>query len=794
MLPGLPCSQTQPEAVSSGVNTFTLGRNELCVRALACFIAAGAGCAVASTKGLPWATTQPAPAGDAATAGGYIACPGTPGGLAVWGTDATILAFGQSGDHVMPVAAAAMMGRGRVVAFGHTSLLGSETLKVEQTQPFIDSLLDAAVTAATKTGGPAPVAVLVNSDLGEYLKTKGWSIGAKGGDWSQQLAHAQLLVLVGNNLQAEQVDAIRAFVLGGGHALLAQTAWAWKAPGDESLAGNPLNQITAGAGIAWTGDYISKVDGRGLKLMDPSDAVAGLLHAQTAWDYLLQAEKPSGAKPAKPDAAAAKKLSQAGFAVAAAARSLPEGDQLLAPKIDAARTQRPETGAAIAGISHSRPLKSSMPVARAMVAYDAARFSRLAPSRITAHPSAGEFPGPIELGALRQTSTQQITLPRAGWLSLGLYAPAGEVITVELTGDIARTAGLAVQIGCHTDQLWHQDSWERIPDITVRAKIADGKATIASRFGGLVYVIVPDERKKMEKSEPSRGEITVAGAVASPLFIRGKTDLTVWREAIRLAPGPWAELASENVIVSVPSQFVRTLDDPEALMRTWDQVLDAAADLATIPHERVRPERYVADVKISAGYMHSGYPIMTHLDAAADMTSEAKLRKGTWGLFHELGHNHQAPEWTFDGTTEVTCNLFSLYILDSVCGVSWTDGHGGMKDRATKLRKHLDTGAKFENWKKDPFLALQMYAQLVEAFGWDTYKKVFAEYRDLPKDQRPKGEQQERDQWMVRFAKACGKNLGPFFDAWGVPVSAEAKASITSLPAWMPADWPEAGK
>ena len=28
--------------------------------------------------------------------------------------------------------------------------------------------------------------------------------------------------------------------------------------------------------------------------------------------------------------------------------------------------------------------------------------------------------------------------------------------------------------------------------------------------------------------------------------------------------------------------------------------------------------------------------------------------------------------------------------------------------------------------------------------------------------------------------------LGPFFDAWGVPLSAQAKASIANLPRWMP--------
>jgi len=41
---------------------------------------------------------------------------------------------------------------------------------------------------------------------------------------------------------------------------------------------------------------------------------------------------------------------------------------------------------------------------------------------------------------------------------------------------------------------------------------------------------------------------------------------------------------------------------------------------------------------------------------------------GVWGLFHELGHNHQSADWTFAGAGEVTVNLFTLYIFDKVCG------------------------------------------------------------------------------------------------------------------------------
>ncbi|GAB4143338.1 MAG: hypothetical protein Fur0037_10900 [Planctomycetota bacterium] len=111
----------------------------------------------------------------------------------------------------------------------------------------------------------------------------------------------------------------------------------------------------------------------------------------------------------------------------------------------------------------------------------------------------------------------------------------------------------------------------------------------------------------------------------------GRTGAEQWRDRIRALPGPWAELATSKVVLTVPSSVVRGLHDPEPVLRFWDRALDAAADLAARPRDRDRPERYCADVQISAGYMHSGYPIMTHLDAAADMVHLEKLSSGTWG-------------------------------------------------------------------------------------------------------------------------------------------------------------------
>ncbi len=189
--------------------------------------------------------------------------------------------------------------------------------------------------------------------------------------------------------------------------------------------------------------------------------------------------------------------------------------------------------------------------------------------------------------------------------------------------------------------------------------------------------------------------------------------------------------------------------------------------------------------------MHAGYPLMTHLDVADLMLDKTRLESdahgGVWGLFHELGHNHQVRDWTFDGTGEVTANLFTLYVFDKVNGMPpRTLRDFSEEGRAKMLKAYLEDGPNFQEWKRNPFLALLMYIQLQEAFDWKSFKSVFAEYSDLPLDERPKDDGERRDQWMVRFSRTVERNLSPFFEAWGIPTSKEAQNSIAELPAWMP--------
>ncbi len=223
------------------------------------------------------------------------------------------------------------------------------------------------------------------------------------------------------------------------------------------------------------------------------------------------------------------------------------------------------------------------------------------------------------------------------------WPPPAVVAAAGVPGS-ASAKKLALRIGAHSDALWHLDRWQRCPEICREFTIEKPYTRAASAFGGLIYIVVP------RGSSLGNVAVTIAGAVETPLFVRGRTDAAECRTAIRGRPAPWAELATGKVIITLPSKAVRGVEDPEGLLAYWDQVLDACADLAGRPARRERPERFVTDVQIAAGYMHSGYPLMTLLDMPEVMVDERRIKAnghgGVWGLFHELGHNHQSADWT----------------------------------------------------------------------------------------------------------------------------------------------------
>ena len=372
------------------------------------------------------------------------------------------------------------------------------------------------------------------------------------------------------------------------------------------------------------------------------------------------------------------------------------------------------------------------------------------------------------------------------WRSTGLYAPAGKVVTLDVPEG---TEHLDVQIGVHTDNLCDNPKWDRAPIVALRQRLKPGANRINSPYGGLIYLIPAKPKAGVKVS------VTIHGAVRAPYFVLGETTEQEWNETIRRYPAPWAELQSKRIIVTVPADNIRELERPEQLMRKWDEIADhydrlvGVAPDRPIPHRSPdNPQRFVADKQISAGWMHSGYPIMFFEGVTAQEAVDVDIiQNNAWGFWHELGHNYQQIPWFWDPIVEVTVNLHSIHIQSLYGNRSrlFETGKDGKTyyDRALEFTNSTDPNKHFED--VGVFERLVMIKQLQMAFGWEFYTNLHIAYRELPLDQvsmdEDDDEPQKVDLFVIMASKASGHSLLEFFDRWGLRYSEQARATVEAL-------------
>ncbi|XP_051718222.1 TRPM8 channel-associated factor homolog [Ctenopharyngodon idella] len=363
------------------------------------------------------------------------------------------------------------------------------------------------------------------------------------------------------------------------------------------------------------------------------------------------------------------------------------------------------------------------------------------------------------------------------WISTGLYLSSGMKTFIAVPPEIVGK-NWQVQLGCQTDNIGGANVLKRAPVVHERFPLDKEMVQVWNLWGGLIYLIAPPQ------SKVDGVEIVVQVSVQAPYFKSGETSVADWVSRIRSAPAPWAELEFENIIITLESQFIRNLDRPDEVAKLWDAIMRSIADLAARPAKLPRKERFVADVQISHGFMHAGYPIMIHSNSAPGLINvEEAYKSGIWGAIHELGHNQQRGVWEFPPhTTECTCNLWSVYVHEEVLRVNRAIAHPNMtlENRQARAKMYWNGGKDLNSWSM--WTALETYMQLQEKFGWDAFKKVFAAYHNMsgvPNDNAGK-----MNLYAETFSKVVNLNLCPFFKAWGWPIQPSTEEKISHLPEW----------
>jgi hypothetical protein len=713
-----------------------------------------------------------------------IATDSDSGALMVFGEQAFPVVTGRArSGGAEPLIAAARLGKGRMVVIGNTDCLEQDVLQAGDTARMLANLLRWA------GGEKSTPKIGIDRIPGLARRLKAVSSAAELAARDIQLSErnqVDVLVILGRTVTAADVVPLQEFVREGGGLVTGGRYYMLERafPGKD-LAEIPVSRLTAPAGISWARSVVQPTSGRGFRVEPPAE----LSQARWALDAFEGAE-------AGQRILTAREQTQVSTTLLRAILDLPADAEPLFARLD--RTLAPFARSAVP--SAAIPITQDDVPWRLAIAWATRQLRSAAPENVRAHPAAAEFPGSVPAGAPRVAATVRVETAqgRWGWFGTGLYAAPGEAITIEAPRG-AVNQGLGIEIGAHTDPLWELEEWSRMPEVATWKPIASTETRVASAFGGAIYIAVPQGGKLGDF------DVSISNGVPAPRFIDGQTKLEEWRSSIRNLPAPWAEIESDKIALSVPSRLVRDLDDPAALMSVWNRISDLISEFYTIPPARSRAERLVPDVQISGGIQHSGYPVMMYLSKAQTLLSRDELLKGRvgyalhnramWGLPHELGHQAHNVSWSFEGAEEPTANLVALYVMEKLCHVPVAQSLFASKQyRAEQMARYNFAKPDFEQWKADRWIGTTFYVQLQQAFGWEAFQGVFAEYRKLPASQQPKSDAEKRDQQMVRLSRQVHRNLGPFFQAWGIPTSQAARASVADLPVWLPEELPVANR
>uniref|UniRef100_A0A6I8N2Q0 Peptidase M60 domain-containing protein n=1 Tax=Ornithorhynchus anatinus TaxID=9258 RepID=A0A6I8N2Q0_ORNAN len=651
--------------------------------------------------------------------------------------------------------AAAHFGRGRVVVVAHEDLL---------TAPRLTSLLVNAVRWLDDGRGGRVGITSGLEGLCPLLAPSGLACGP--GQLDEGLS-----VFVCKAYSDEEASEIREFVAEGGGLLIGGQAWWWASqnPGQDAVAGYPGNHILNHFGISILGQSLTagqfpvpqhnpgqyhfrQALAQFLGELEGQQALREGWHWKLGQDCMAFLRLPAQEVPAYASlhCILSKAVQQAG---------LPD-------------------------VSRQHPVLNDSKEGFLLSLATELVHSGIHCSALVQGPGSGNCPP--QVGPPGPPITVEIDGTNPGdvvWVSTGLYLPWGtEVSPNHPPGAQLHAHSHAplpqVQIGCHSDDLSRARELCRAPIVIRRSCVEEQERAIPCLWGGLIYIIVP------KGSKLGKVPIMIEGALPAPYFKLGETSREEWEASIRHRPAPWGELATDNIILTLPSESLRGLRDPEPLLSLWDQMMKAVATLGAVPFPFLRPERIVTDVQISAGWMHSGYPIMSHLESVQEMVSvKDMMSQGLWGPIHELGHNQQRSGWELPPhTTEATCNLWSVYVNESVLGIPRDRAHQDLKpaEREKRIRDYLKKGAPLEEWEL--WTALETYLQLQEAFGWEPFIALFAQYQGL--DKVPWENVAKMNLWAEKFSHQVQRNLAPFFEAWGWPIQKDVAAALATLPAW----------
>ena len=386
----------------------------------------------------------------------------------------------------------------------------------------------------------------------------------------------------------------------------------------------------------------------------------------------------------------------------------------------------------------------------------------------------------VDLNFIQVTSSDlRISVAPGSWQSTSMYAPAGELITIEVPAGIY---GLTAQIGAHVNT-----SAEGIPvpqrDLTIysRQLLFPGKNYLRNLYGGLVYILPAAPLGRQV-------ELTFTGTVKAPSFKLGVTDPEQWKEEMKNTTIPWFELEGNRIVFTLETSKAKriAISDPVLLMQTWDKsIKEGYWDWTGLTEGNPDPKhkapfnkwRVVHDVLFKDGVAQvSGYPVRARNSDSyfRQAVTLDEVKYLNWGTYHELGHNmQQGSIWSVSGGDqmgEVTNNLYHFRV---------SRVHGKQSYKIKEIwdkniaQQFIGSGKEWATMSQTvgshQDIKLIFYAQIFEKYGYEFMTYLSRRARNARFTSA--NDQSRYDFFYEALCEYTSMDMLPFFTAWGWKIS-----------------------
>ena len=348
--------------------------------------------------------------------------------------------------------------------------------------------------------------------------------------------------------------------------------------------------------------------------------------------------------------------------------------------------------------------------------------------------SAGMYGGDVSDSEPALVKRLSIRSRSGGNHITGLYAPAGEVVKIEMSEeDFAKTGGLKVSIGQvltngSQNNIWLARTFNRMPMIANVMTTPSATAYVGSYLGGPIYV------QPVKAGVPFT--VTISGGVAYSHFILGYTtreefeqnknssapyfDLEVWEDSVRHS-GPKAraeqfdydELTEAAIlwdkIARVSNQVPAGSGGDLGITFLYDPFIAAGSMVAFVGRHTVNCPPVCLTAALDA-------------DSAVDNASD-----NFWGCIHEFNHHYQ--RYGFHPGDEVTNNAVSLVEYSLFTRISANRALGSAGEGLSGWNRYTNPGWVLKQTVSaaqsgSENSALDSYANLLHAFGQDAFIRM----------------------------------------------------------------------